>query len=255
MVRRLLLLCSLLPLAACATAPATQSGGLSSYQGLTDPGDTARAQVRLRADADALAKVRRVAIEPTALTADAPWLVEADRALLIREMDAQLCFELTERYELAAASEADARVRALITSVTPTGKGGSAASAAIGVAIPGPVGIRVAGLGGVGVEAEMLETRSSAQIAAITWSRQAQAVGVDNPSFSQVGDALQFTEPFADLAAKTFSPPDAQPRKIDAAADPCAKFGPRVRAGATAVGVVTGVYVPPKAEPEPAPKP
>ena len=93
--------CALL-LTACASTT-TQSGFLTSYEGLTKREDTVRAAVAQRQDATALQAIRRIGVEPTVFApgADVTWMSEGERALLLRESDAQLCFELSVRYELA----------------------------------------------------------------------------------------------------------------------------------------------------------
>ena len=236
-----------LTLAACATAPAPESGFMSGYQGLEKPGRSLRAAVRGRADPEALALIRRVALEPTVLApgAEGAWLTEGERTLLLRELDAQLCFEMTERFELAPADEADARLRAAIVRVRPTGRVASMASAAAGFFIPGPLGVRAPGtLGGLAMEAELVDGASGAQLGAMTWARQATAVGTDDPSLSRVGDALQFAEPFGDAAAAAFTPAGSKPLRIDPKADPCAQYGPRFRPEGLVAGFATGLYVP-----------
>jgi len=232
-------------LAACASAP-TQSGFLSGYDGMAEREDTVRAAVNERRDAQGLSKVGRVFIAPTRIEADAPWLNEVERTLLLREIDAQLCFELSERFEIAQeADEAAARVRAAVTGVEPTGRAASAASAAASFFIPGPLGLRAPGaLGALSAEAEMLAPGGSDQIAAISWTRTATAVGTDDPSLSRVGDALQFAEPFADAAAAVMTPDTPTKRKIEAGADPCARFGARFRPEGWAAKFATGLYVP-----------
>jgi hypothetical protein len=159
-------------------------------------------------------------------------------------MDAQLCFELTERYDLAATpDEADAEVRAFVSAVQPTGRIGSAVSAASSFFIPGPIGLRAPGtLGGLAAEAEMLD-RAKRQVAAITWNRRATPVGTDDPSFSRVGDALQFAEPFADDAAKAMTAEGVKTRK-PADPDPCATYGPRIRVEGFLAKFATGLYMP-----------
>lgn len=241
------LLCLLAPLAACASAPRAPSGFLTSYDGLTPRTDTLRASIRENAKAEMLSEVRKVAIEPTvfAPTADAAWMTPAERTLLLREIDAQMCFELSERYDLAPAGAQDAhRVRTAVTAVRPTGRVASAASAAAAFFIPGPLGLRAPGtLGGLSAEAEMLSPAKQ-QVAAIAWTRTANAVGTDNPSLSRVGDALQFVEPFADSAAAAMTPKSLKTRRIAGATDPCARFGPRFRVGGMAAKMGTGLYVP-----------
>ncbi|MFN3513569.1 MAG: DUF3313 family protein [Phenylobacterium sp.] len=244
-------------LGACA-APAKNSGFLTRYDGLEPRSGTVRAAISERRDAERLAAVSRVHIEPTALASEPPvWLTPQERTALLREMDAQLCFELSERFEIATAADAaDARVRAAVTEVKPTGRVGSAAAAAAGFFIPGPIGLRPPGtLGALAAEAEMVAPGGD-QLAAIAWSRAATAIGTDNPSLSRIGDALQFVEPFADAAAQVMSPEGAQARKIGDP-DPCAAYGPRFRPEGFAARFATGLYVPQAsgARPEEAPKP
>jgi hypothetical protein len=261
---KILYLLPLLALAACAT-PADRSGLLTSYEGLTPREGTVRAKVAERRDAAALAAVKRVALAPARLSdgEGAAWLTPAERTLLLRELDAQLCFEFSERYEIAAVPEAaDAQVRTFVTAVRPTGRVGSAVSAASSFFIPGPIGLRVpGGLGGLAAEAEMLDARER-QLAAVTWSRAATFVGTDNPSLSRIGDALQFVEPLADATAAAMTAPGAKthgpPRP-----DPCAAYGPRIRPEGWLARFATGLYIPqlsgaraadpdaPEAEPEP----
>lgn len=235
----------LLALGACA-GPVKNSGFLSTYDGMTPRTDTFRARVAERRDDPALAAVRRVAIAPTTLApnAEAAWLTDAEKAFLLREVDAQLCFELSERYEIAESpSDTDHRVRAAVTAATPTGRIGSAAAAAASFFIPGPVGIRVPGTtGALAVEAEMLAPGGD-QVAAIAWNRTATAVGTDNPSLSRIGDAVQFAEPFADAAARAMTAEGVKSRDIGSP-DPCARFGPRFRPEGWLAKFATGLYVP-----------
>lgn len=235
----------LLALGACA-GPVKNSGFLSTYDGMTPRTDTVRARIAERQDTASLTAVRRVAIAPTTLapSAEAAWLTEAERAFLLREVDAQLCFELSERYEIAETPTADdAKVRAAVTAVRPTGRVGSAAAAAASFFIPGPVGLRVPGTtGALAVEAEMLAPAGQ-QVAAIAWNRTATAIGTDDPSMSRIGDALQFVEPFADAAARTMTAEGAKSREVGSP-DPCARFGPRFRPEGFLAKFATGLYVP-----------
>lgn len=234
-----------LTLAACAT-PGRYSGELSSYQGLEQKEGALRTSIAKRADESGLASIRRVYIEPSRLAqGDATaWLNEDERALLLREVDAQICFEVTERFALAPDAEAaDARVRAVVTRAAPTGRVGSTLSAAAGFFIPGPIGLRVPGeTGGLGAEAEMLGA-DGRQLAAVVWNRNATAIGTDDPSLSRLGDALQFAEPFADAVGAAMTPEDADSRDIEDP-DPCAEYGPRFRPEGWLTKFVTGFYVP-----------
>lgn len=228
-------------LAACAS-PATKSGFLSTYDGMTPRTDTVRAKVSQSRDEAGLASVRRVALEPAVLAAEAPWLTAPERRLLLREIDAQLCFELSERYEITQQPDGAHRVRAAVTALEPTGRVSSVASAAASFFIPGPLGLRAPGtLGALAAEAELLN--GDRQIAAIAWNRAATPIGTDNPSLSRVGDALQFAEPFADAAAAAMTATGAKPRKIGTP-DPCAQFGARFRVEGLAAKFATGLYVP-----------
>ena len=241
---KFLLVLPLLALAACST-PTRQTGMLSTYDGLAVKPDAVRASVSDRKDEAGLETVGRVALAPTLVAKNtAEWMTPTERTTLLREIDAQLCFELSERYEIAAPDgAADAKVRAVLSQVRPTGRMSSAASAAAGFFIPGPIGLRAPGtLGGLGVEAEMVGADGQ-QLAAITWTRQGMAVGTDNPSLSRIGDALQFAEPFADAAAKAMTAKGRKPIKL-AKLDPCAQYGSRMRVEGMAAKFATGLYVP-----------
>lgn len=238
----------LLVLAACAGTP-QQGQFLSSYEGLTPRTDMVRAGALDRSDAAALAGVTAVRIEPAVFAPRAEavaWMTPAEQTAILREVDAQLCFELSERFEIAGANASPElpRVRAAVTEIIPTGRAGSAASAAAGFFIPGPIGVRVPGtLGGLGAEAELLDPAGQ-QISAIVWRRTATAIGTDNPSLSRIGDALQFVEPFADAAAAAMTPEDHTSRTISAETDPCREFGSRFRVEGFGARFVTGLYVP-----------
>jgi len=193
--------------------------------------------------------VQAVRIEPTVFapsTNAKAWMTPEEQTMMLREVDAQLCFELSERFEIAGpdTTATTPHVRAAVTEVIATSPAGSAASAAAGFFIPGPVGVRVpGGLGGLGAEAELLDVADQ-QIAAIVWRRTATAIGTDNPSLSRIGDALQFVEPFADAVAATMTPQDHQPREITAETDPCREYGSRFRVEGVGARFVTGLYVP-----------
>lgn len=232
-----------LSMAGCASTP-TQSGFLKSYDDMK-PKSMVRAKEIRRKGGPNLARIHTVAILPTTIlpAAQAEWLTNDAKAALLNEIDAQLCFELTKRYDLAPPQKADARVHAAVTSLEATGRAGSTAAAAVNVVIPGPIGVRPPGsTGGMSVEAEMLG-RNNRQLAAISWSRDAMNVGADNPSLTRIGDALQFAEPFADAAGKVMTAPDAKKREVPKP-DPCEKYGPRFRPEGFLTKMVTGLYVP-----------
>jgi hypothetical protein len=116
-------------------------------------------------------------------------------------------------------------------------------SAAANFFIPGPIGVRTPGTtGGLAAESELLAPDGT-QVAALTWGRNANVVGTDNPSLSRVGDALQFAEPLGDAVADAFAPAGRPVRAI-AKPDPCARFGPRSQPGGFLARMATGLYVP-----------
>ncbi len=250
MTRRLLqpaavLLTSALALAACQTAPSADSGFLQSYDGLTTKEGTLRVSVRDRRDDVAVQGVERLYLEPAVLTANAAeGLAPADVALVLGEVDRQVCYELSERFTVLATPAADAaRVRAAVTRIVSTGAVGSGASAVANFFIPGPIGVRPPGTTGMlAAEAELVSV-DGRQVAALAWARQANVVGMDTPSLSRVGDALQFAELFGDQVGDSFSPEDRKVRDI-ATPDPCARFGPRDQPGGFLTRAVTGLYVP-----------
>lgn len=234
-----------LGLAACQTAPVANSGFLTSYDGLTTREDTVRASIRERRDEAAAQGVERVFIEPAALGAGAAeGLSERDIALVLGEVDRQICYEVSERFTVIDAAAADAaRLRAVVTAVRPTGAAGSVLSAAAGFFIPGPINVRAPGAtGGLAAEVELLAP-DGRQVAALAWGRNATVLGTENPSLSSVGDALQLAEPFGDAVGNALAPTDRAVRPI-ADPDPCARFGPRTRPEGVLARFATGLYVP-----------
>ena len=241
------LLLTFVLLSGCASVPLTTPTSLSSTEGLKT-GKAGRAKIMEKHDVAALNLVRKVFIQPVRLmTGEAPRYIlkPEERQAVLSEVEAQLCFELSERYEIVSSADAsDAVVRSAVTWFEPTGGAASGASAVAGFFIPGPIGLRVpGGLGGLGAEAEMLA--SDKQIAAIVWARRAQAIGTDSPSMSRLGDALQFAEPFGDDAARIMSPsPLPKKRTYPTASDPCARFGGRIHETGMVTGAITGLYTP-----------
>jgi hypothetical protein len=232
--------------AACGTPGAAPSGLLSNYDGLVARDGTVRASIEQRRDDARAGTVERIFLEPALLASGAgEGLTAAEIALVLREVDRQVCYELSERFTVIPAPEAGAgRVRAVVSRIAPTGRTASAVSAASGFFIPGPIGVRVPGtLGGLSAEAELLAGNDQGQVAVILWSRNAQAIGTDNPSLSRVGDAVQLAEPFGDAVGDAFAPPDREVRAISDP-DPCSRFGPRIRPGGFAARLVTGLYSP-----------
>ena len=231
-------------LAACQTAPDANSGFLSGYDRLETREDTVRASVRQHRGDAAAAAIEQVWLEPTVLVGQAGEALTAEeRALVLREVDRQVCYEISERFTLAASPHGTARVRSAVVRIDPTAPAGSAVAAVANAFIPGPGTVRVPGTtGGLAAEAELLDARGG-QAAAIAWARNANVLGTDSPSLSRVGDALQMAEPFADAVGDAFAPADRPVRAI-ADPDPCGRYGPRNQPGGFVTRLVTGLYVP-----------
>lgn len=238
-------------LGGCQTTPTAHTGLLTSYQGAEAPGNSLRAVVTQRRDDRASDAIDRVFIEPAVITADAAsGFTEAERRDLLREVDRQICFEISERFNVVPRAEPGAAtVRTFVVRLKPTGQLESVVSAAAGFFNPVPIiDVRAPwATGGLAIESELLAPGSGAQVALITWGRDAAVVGADSPSLSRIGDALQFAEPMADAVADAFASEARPERKIEGP-DPCRQFGPRLNvartAGGVIVGVVTGLYVP-----------
>lgn len=244
MKRLALVLLAASGLAACQTAPANNAGFLTSYDGLTTREDTLRASIRERRDEASASAVERVYLEPSVLVAGAgESLSEADRALVLREVDRQVCYEMSERFTIVDNATNAARVRTAVTGINPTGAAGSGVAAIANVLIPGPGTLRVPGTtGGLAAEAELVAP-SGIQVAALAWARNANVVGMDSPSLSRVGDALQMAEPFGDAVGDALAPKDRAVRPISEP-DPCVAYGPRTQPAGFATRLVTGLYVP-----------
>ena len=233
-----------LSLAACQTAPVADAGFLSRYDGLVAKENTIRASVRERRDDAAAGSVGRVWLEPSVLVGEAgAGLSEDEKAQVLREVDRQICYEVSERFDLASSATGAARLRTGVVGIRPTGAAGSGVAAVANAFIPGPGTVRVPGTtGGLAAETELL-SQSGSQLAALAWARNANVVGTDSPSLSRVGDALQMAEPFGDAVGDAISPADRAVRKISDP-DPCAAYGPRVQPVGFATRLVTGLYVP-----------
>jgi hypothetical protein len=238
-----------LGLTACQTPPHPTTGYLASYEGIAPPGRSLRAAVNQRRDETAALEVGRVYIAPAVLTdGDDDGLSERDRAILLREVDRRVCFAVSRWFTVIPAPEPDAgTIRTAVVDVRPTGRLGSAASAALGFVNPIPLTeIRVPfTTGGLAVESELIGPDGQ-QLAAVTWARNANVVGRDGPSLSRVGDALQMTEPMGKAVGRAFAG-EREAQKI-AEPDPCGGFGPRRNAtrwvASQIVDQASGLYVP-----------
>ena len=237
-------LIALCGLAACQTAPTADSGFLAGYDRLQTREDTIRASIRQYRDEAGATAIDQVWLEPAVLIrAAGEGLDDQERAMVLREVERQVCYEISERFTLAAAPEGAARVRTAVVGIGRTAAAGSAVAAVANAFIPGPGTVRVPGTtGGLATEAELLDPRGG-QAAALAWSRNANVLGTDTPSLSRVGDALQMAEPFADALGDAFAPTDRRARPIPDP-DPCGRFGPRSQPAGFLTRLVTGLYVP-----------
>lgn len=231
-------------LTACQTAPTADSGFLNTYDGLTTRTDTLRASIREKRDDTAVTAIEQVFLEPAMMVAGGDAALSAEeRVQVLREIDRQVCYEVSERFTLAPTPTGAARLRVGVTGVRPTGQAASGVAAVANAFVPGPGTFRVPGTtGGLAAEAELLGA-DGRQVAALAWARNANVVGTDTPSLSRVGDALQMAEPFGDAVGDAISQPKRPVRTISDP-DPCAAFGPRTQPAGFLTRMVTGLYVP-----------
>jgi hypothetical protein len=174
---------------------------------------------------------------------------EREKAMILREVDRQICFEVSKRFSIAPGPSPDAgTIRTAIVRMRTNSRVGSAAEAAIDFFNPIPIVIfrLPSTTGGLAIESELLDP-AGAQIAAIAWRRNARMIGRIKPSLSKAGDALQLAEPLGDSVANAFAT-KARPKIKIGNPDPCERFGPRKSikrslAGGV-VGGATGLYVP-----------
>jgi len=134
-------------------------------------------------------------------------LSDSDRQAVLAEVDRQVCYELSERFDIAEQPEPlVGTVRVRVTYIRPTHQAGSAAAAVANFFIPGRIKVRTpGGTGGLGAEAELLAP-DGRQAAAIVWRRDAMVVGTDKPSLSRIGDAHQLAEPLGDMIGDALAP-------------------------------------------------
>lgn len=236
-------------LGACHTTAAPNSGYLSDYESLEKAGRTPGVALQQHRDDAASDSVGAVFIEPAAFAAGVgEGFSDTDRAMVLSEVDRQICFEVSERFVIAPTPVPEAAtIRTGVVRLHPTGRLGSVFSAAAGVFVPVVTLRPPATTGGLAVESELLEAGTRRQIAAIAWGRNAQYVGRDSGSLSRIGDALQMAEPMGDAVGDAFASKAREVTDIPEP-DPCAVFGPRRDVGRTAagfvVGAATGLYTP-----------
>jgi hypothetical protein len=245
-----LLLC-LFALPACATKPPTQTGFLSNQAGMETVSGTVRAQIERQRDLNALRTVQKLALFPAKLQqgGDIPDTIAPEsRTLVLGELDRQLCFQLSRRFELVGPEDPEAaRVQAVITRLQETNGTASAASAAVSWFLPGGSIRLPVGRGGLSIEAR-LDLADGRQAAAMAWSRGAGVV-MDEGSLSEVGDAHRYTANFADDFSDFLVEPGT-PKRALPAQDPCQKHGPRLDLGRLAAGQLIGLHMPPPSNPD-----
>ncbi|MDD1520745.1 DUF3313 domain-containing protein [Bradyrhizobium sp. WBAH10] len=205
----------LLPLAACATAPLSQSGALSSYDNLTSS-DGVLTKSRVRVDKPDVLAAKTVRIAPASVASGAlpANFSDEQRKLVLNAVDRALCVKLSDRLRVVNATEtADLTVHATITHAEPTDKVAAGASKAVSIvpsvlSIPVPVPRLPVGLGSLSVEAEARD-RSNQQKAALIWARGADSI-TSRPKVSEASDAYDlasaFGEDFGTLVATGESP-------------------------------------------------
>jgi hypothetical protein len=243
------LVAALAATSACQSSPATRSGFLSSYAALPAAESNRKASAHHRDDA-ASDRVETVFIRPAVIAPDIETELSAEeKAMVLREVDRQICFEVSERFLIAAEPNPGAgTIRTAIIRLQSNSRVGSVAAAAVDFVNPVPmVNFRVpSSTGGLAVESELLAP-DGRQVAAMLWTKNAGMVGRVKPSLSRAGDALQLAEPLGDRIGKTFASKDRPKIKLGKA-DPCARFGSRKdvkrRLASGVVGGVTGLYMP-----------
>ena len=191
-------------LGACASSAVTQTGSISSYQGMTSV-KTVRTKARISVDAPALAAARTVRIAPVAYAPGVAQGVSPDQSALVANLVSRtLCEKLSNQFDIVPeAGPADLEVKVVITRMTPTGRAAAGLSAPIRVAgmvagVPIPARIPL-GMGSFAAEGEAVDG-GGAQRAAIAWARGADMF-TNRPRISKIGDAYELSGAFAgDLA-------------------------------------------------------
>nr|WP_245279845.1 DUF3313 domain-containing protein [Rhizobium leguminosarum] len=187
--------------AGCSTVPLKQAGTLSSYSNLGPPKGKLQ-KSRIYVDGAGLAPAKTVAIAPTTFAFSAATRTKspADRTMVSNALDRALCISLSDKYRIVAPGEpADLTIRSVVTDIVPTNKAmaGVSTVVTVGTGFVLPVGVPrlPAGLGGLAVEAEAVDS-GDVQRAAIVWSRGANSLQ-NTPRVSEVGDAYSLASKFS----------------------------------------------------------
>jgi hypothetical protein len=248
--RRALILAAIaLAMSGCQSGPAARSGYLSSYADLPAPEKIRKASAYHRND-KASDAIRTVFIQPAEIAPDIETKLTAEeKAMVLHEVNRQICFEISERFLIAQTPSPDAAtIRTAIVRLQSNSRVGSVVAAAVDFVNPLPlVKFRLpSSTGGLAVESELLAP-DGRQVAAMLWARNAEIAGRTKPSLSRAGDALQLAEPLGDTVARAFAS-ENRPKIETDKLGPCDHFGSRKNVGRTVangvVGGVTGLYMP-----------
>lgn len=213
-------------LTGCASVQTTESGRLTSYEGLK-PSNGVLTKTKVKIDQQPLLAARSALLLPTAVadSAVASGLSPTQLNLVSNAIDRALCRDLSRRFVMVeSAQPADFTVQVVITHITKTDKTAAGASVATSIGatvastvtqIPMP-SLRIPlGLGSLSVEAEA-RSSDNRQIAAFVWARAADAI-TTKPRVAEEGDAYTLATLFAADLAKllvTASDPIADPTPL-----------------------------------------
>jgi len=196
----LISLCLALAVSGCASVPLKEGGTLTSYSNLGAPkGKLSKSRVYV--DGQRMTAVKTISIVPTSFAFSAASRVksDADRLMVSNALDRALCIALSDKYQLVSAGQpADMTIRSVVTDIVPTNKAmaGVATAVTVGTGFVLPIGVPrlPAGLGGLAVEAEAVDS-GGVQRAAMVWARGANSIQ-NKPRVSQVGDAYGLASKF-----------------------------------------------------------
>jgi hypothetical protein len=196
----------LMMMSGCTSVELKEGGTLTTYSQLgAAKGKFTKSRTFI--DAQALSGVRTVAVLPTTFSFSAASRIKApqDRTLVVNALDRALCVSLSDKYQLVPIGQpADLTVRTVVTDIVPTNRSMASVSTAVslGSSLALPVGIPrlPAGLGGLAVEAEAIDS-ARAQKAAVVWSKGANSI-TNNARVSEVGDAYSLASNFGKYFAR-----------------------------------------------------
>jgi hypothetical protein len=211
-IRCCVLLLCMLSLIGCASAPAPRGLGIQS----TVPLEVIKAErsqrIELYARAEVLNGAQSAALPQVEIADGAhdQTITDEQAALVANRAAREVCRNLAARMALTEDSAAaDLRIALMITDIRPTSAGAAGASAAIGVAVPGPFRLPT-GLGGLAADGAAY--RGADTVLLKRWAKGANAV-MDDAKVSAIGDAYQLADRFADSFTDTLLKPDATPRR------------------------------------------